>query len=153
MRLAPITAVLVATALPLAAQEASKTVLNPPTLPDATQFGYSQATIVGPDVRLLHVAGQVGHAPDGENGFEAQVDRAMANLATALDEAGADFADVAKITLLVVDHDAAKLAYLGEARIAAFGDTPPASTLIPVTRLYAPGVLFEIDAVAVLPAE
>lgn len=155
MRAVIIAAALLVLTSPLAAQEtASKEAINPPSMPDATQFGYSQATVVGPNVRIVHVAGQVGHDADAEeDGFEVQVDRAFENLATVLEAAGATYADVAKITLLIVDHDDAKLAYLGQARRAAFGDAPPASTLIPVTRLYADDVLFEIDAVAVLPAE
>lgn len=58
-------------------------------------------------------------------------------------------ADVVKITLLIAEHDGEKLAYLVKKRKAVFGGEPPASTLIPVPALYAPGVLFEIDAVAV----
>ena len=54
-----------------------------------------------------------------------------------------------KFTLLIKQHDAAKLAYLGKKRIAFFGSAPPVSTLIPVAMLYAQDALFEIDAVAV----
>ena len=138
-----------------AAQEpALVTSVNPPSLPDSTRFGYSQATVTAPGARIVHVAGQVGYdEAAADNGFEAQVDRAFDNLGVALDEAGATPADVAKITLLIVDHDAGKLDYLGRKRRAAFGETPPASTLVPVTRLYAPGVLFEIDAVAATAPE
>ena len=74
-------------------------------------------------------------------------------LLATLDVAGTDAESVVKkITLLIVDHDAEKLAYLVEKRKAVFGGNPPASTLIPVPELYTPGVLFEIDAVAVSPA-
>ena len=54
-----------------------------------------------------------------------------------------------KFTLLIKEHDAGKLAYLGKNRIAFFGSAPPVGTLIPVAMLYAPDALFEIDAVAV----
>ena len=128
---------------------AMKRVVNPPSLPDATQFGYSQATVAAPEALIVHIAGQVGYDPDAtDNGFEAQADRAFANLSTALEASGATPADVVKITLLIVDHDESKLVLMGEKRRAMFGDALPASTLVPVTRLYAPGVLFEIDAVA-----
>lgn len=136
---------------PLAAQEDGlKTAINPTSLPDTVQHGYSQATVAAPGASLVHVAGQVGFDEQAsDNGFEAQVDRAFDSLEAVLGETGTTPADVVAITLLIVDHDADKLAYLGEKRRAAFGAAPPASTLIPVTRLYAPGVLFEIDAVAV----
>ena len=126
-----------------------KTALNPPELADSLQYGYSQATVISADAELIHVAGQVGISDAGPNDFETQVDRAFDALQAALKVAGADAGDVVKITLLIVDHDAQKLAYLVKKRKAVFGNQPPASTLIPVPALYAPGVLFEIDAVAV----
>ena len=98
---------------------------------------------------MIHVAGQVGITDNGPNDFENQVDRSFAALLKTLDVAGTSADNVVKITLLIVDHDAKKLAYLVKKRKAVFGDNPPASTLIPVPALYAPGVLFEIDAVAV----
>ncbi|MEO0803980.1 MAG: Rid family hydrolase [Cyanobacteria bacterium J06642_2] len=133
------------------AQEELKRALNPPELADSLQYGYSQATIAAANAQLVHVAGQVGVTEDGPNDFESQVDRAFEALAATLDVAGTDTENVVKITLLIVDHDAEKLAYLVETRKAFFGENPPASTLIPVPELYAPGVLFEIDAVAVAP--
>ena len=133
------------------AEEELKRALNPPELANSLQYGYSQATIAAASAQLVHVAGQVGMAEDGPNDFESQVDRSFAALAATLEAAGTDADNVVKITLLIVDHDDEKLAYLVEKRKAFFGDNPPASTLIPVPELYAPGVLFEIDAVAVAP--
>ncbi|MGD1858084.1 MAG: RidA family protein [Leptolyngbyaceae cyanobacterium] len=135
----------------VAAQEELKRALNPPELANSLQYGYSQATITVANAQLVHVAGQVGITEDGPNDFESQVDRSFDALAATLDVAGTNPDNVAKITLLIVEHDAEKLAYLVEKRKAFFGDNPPASTLIPVPELYAPGVLFEIDAVAVAP--
>lgn len=133
------------------AHEALKRALNPPELANSLQYGYSQATIAAPNAQLVHVAGQVGITEVGPNDFDHQVDRSFDAMLAALEAAGTDAESVVKITLLIVDHDAEKLAYLVEKRKAVFGDTPPASTLIPVPALYAPGVLFEIDAVAVAP--
>jgi len=133
------------------ADEDLKTAINPPHLPNTTQYGYSQATVAAAEARSIYVAGQVGMVDAGPNDFESQVDRSFANLIAALEAAGGRAEDIVKITMLIVDHDADKLQYLGKKRRAAFGVNPPASTLIPVTRLYAPGVLFEIDAVAVAP--
>lgn len=131
------------------AQDFLKQALNPPELANSLQYGYSQVTVAAPEARLVHVAGQVGIDEAGPNDFESQVDRSFDALVDALEVAGTDADSVVKITLLIVDHDAEKLAYLVEKRKAVFGDNPPASTLIPVPALYAPGVLFEIDAVAV----
>lgn len=136
----------------LLAQEL-KTALNPPELANSLQYGYSQATIVSADANLINIAGQVGISSSGPNDFENQVDRAFDALEATLTIAGASAGDVLKITLLIVDHNAAKLAYVVKKRKAFFGRNPPASTMIPVTALYAPGVLFEIDALAVASAK
>lgn len=127
-----------------------KQVINPDHLADTTQYGYSQANVVSADAKIVYVAGQVGIAENGPNDFESQVDRAFDNLLAVLEASGADAGNVVKITLLIRDHDPEKLGYLVKKRKAVFGATPPASTLIPVTRLYADGVSFEIDAIAVL---
>ena len=144
-----VTSVAASVTASVVAQSFLKRVLNPPTLSNSLQYGYSQATIAAPSAQLVHIAGQVGIAEDGPNDFESQGDRSFDALVAALEAAGTDADNVVKITLLIVEHDADKLAYLVEKRKAVFGDTPPASTLIPVPALYAPGVLFEIDAVAV----
>lgn len=129
----------------------TRVVVNPPQLADSTVYGYSQANVVTAGATTVYVSGQVGIVVDGDNSFEKQVDRAFASLLAVLEAAGAQASDVAKITLLIVDHNAEKLAYLVKKRRAVFGAAPPASTLIPVTRLYTDGVTFEIDAIAVLP--
>ncbi len=126
-----------------------KTVVNTPELANSLQYGYSQATVVSADAKLIPVAGQIGISDTGPNDFRRQVDRAFDALQATLNAVGASVEDVAKITLLIVDHDADRLAYLVKKRKAVFGNNAPASTLIPVPALYAPGVLFEIDAVAV----
>lgn len=124
--------------------------INPEHLSNTTQYGYSQANRVAVGAETVYVAGQVGLSDKGPNDFKSQVDRSFDNLLAVLDAAGAKASDVVKITLLIADHDPEKLAYLVEKRKAVFGDSPPASTLIPVTRLYADSVMFEIDATAVI---
>lgn len=116
-----------------------------------TQYGFSYANSVIENTAMLYVSGQVGSSKTGPNDFYSQVDRSFDNLQAVLKESGSSFKDVVKITLLITDYDPDKLAYMVKKRKAIFGDSPPASTLIPVTRLYTDGVMFEIDAIAVLP--
>ena len=142
----------VSLAAPASGADPARTVLNPPQMPNTTQYGYSQATVVATGTRLVFVSGQVGWVEGAQNDFRSQVDRAFANLAAALEAAESAPGDVVRITLLIADHDPTRLAYLVEKRRAFFGASPPASTLIPVPALYAPGVSFEIDAVAVAAA-
>ena len=129
--------------------EPLKTVVNPTHLADTTQYGYSQAAIVSPKARVIYVAGQIGFSEDGPNDFESQVDRSFDNLIAAIKAAGGRIEDVVKITLLIKNHDEKKLQYLVSKRRAVFGDSPPASTLIPVPTLALESLDFEIDAVVV----
>ena len=129
--------------------ESGKATVNPEHLANTTQFGYSQATIVSPNATVIFVAGQIGTSDEGPNDFESQVDRAFDNLIAVLEASGGRVEDIVKITLLIKDHDDAKLQYLVKKRREVFGTTPPASTLIPVSALALESLDFEIDAIAV----
>ncbi len=131
--------------------EPLKTVVNPAHLADTTQYGYSQAAIVSPNAKVIYVAGQIGVSEDGPNDFESQVDRSFDNLSAVIEAAGGRIEDLVKITLLIKNHDEKKLQYLVGKRRAVFGDSPPASTLIPVPTLALESLEFEIDAVVVTP--
>ncbi len=133
----------------LANAEEMKTAINPTHLPNTTQYGYSQATVVAPNAKVIYVAGQIGITNEGPNDFEHQVDRAFENMIAALEAAGGRVEDVVKITLLIKDYDEEKLKYMVTKRRQVFGKNPPASTLIPVPRLAFDSLKFEIDAVAV----
>ncbi len=129
--------------------EPLKTAVNPAHLTDTTQYGYSQATIVSPEARVIYVAGQIGVSADGPNDFESQVDRSFDNLIAIIEATGGRIEDVVKITLLIKNHDGRKLQYLVNKRRDVFGDSPPASTLIPVPTLALESLEFEIDAIVV----
>ncbi len=135
----------------LANAEEMKTAVNPKHLPNTTQYGYSQATVVAPNAKVIYVAGQIGITDEGPNDFEHQVDRSFENMIAALEAAGGRVEDVVKITLLIKDYDEEKLKYLVSKRRQVFGNNPPASILIPVPRLALDSLNFEIDAIAVAP--
>ncbi|WP_231118269.1 RidA family protein [Lysobacter silvisoli] len=126
---------------------------NPAGLYDPAPNGYSHLAAVSGAARWLLVAGQGGESADGrlDPDFRAQVRQALANLKTALASAGAGPADVAKLTVLIVDHSLERLQVFGSELALAFGDGPkPACTLIPVPRLALDGMLFEVEAMAAL---
>lgn len=135
----------------LANAEEMKTAINPKHLPDTTQYGYSQATVVAPNAKVIYVAGQIGITNEGPNDFKHQVDLAFENMIAALEAAGGRIENVVKITLLIKDYDEEKLKYMVTKRRQVFGKNPPASILIPVPRLAFDSLKFEIDAVAVAP--
>jgi enamine deaminase RidA (YjgF/YER057c/UK114 family) len=126
--------------------------VNPPSLFDPAPFGYSQVVVAPAGGRVAFISGQGGADGTGAlpPGFAEQVAQAFANLRAALDGVGAEPREVAKLTLFVVDHDGAKLGVLTQAVQATFGAALPAQTLVPVPRLALDGMLFEVEAVAVL---
>lgn len=129
--------------------------LNPEKLYQPAKHGFSQVTIVPAGARLVYVSGQLAIDANGKllaPDFEGQVKGAFENLRLALEAAGSNMDNVVKVTILSVDHSDDREKIIARATNAAFpGAHKPASMLIPVPRLAFDGVLFEIDAVAVLP--
>ncbi len=128
---------------------------NPNTL--AKPPGYSYVVeATGPN-RLIFIAGQLGL--DMENklvgapgDFRAQANKAIDNLKLALADAGATIKDVVKINNYLVDMS--HIPIFREVRDQNFNMTaPPASTTVAISQLARPGALFEIEAIAVLPAK
>jgi len=128
---------------------------NPKTL--AKPPGYSYVVeATGPN-RLIFIAGQLGLDMEnrlvGQPGdFRAQANKAVENLKLALAAAGATLKDVVKINNYLVDMS--HIAIFREGRDAHFNmSAPPASTTVAISQLARPGALFEIEAIAVLPAK
>jgi enamine deaminase RidA (YjgF/YER057c/UK114 family) len=84
----------------------------------------------------------------GDGDIEAQARQVMANLATALEAAGAGMTDVLKTTVYVASADRADLVAAWDVIRAAFGQHDAPSTLLGVTVLGYPGQLVEIEAIA-----
>ncbi|WP_164924493.1 RidA family protein [Sinorhizobium fredii] len=128
------------------------TIVNPRNLYDPTPNGYSTAVIMPREARVAYISGQGGQDGTGalSPDFAVQVEQAYANLHAALDALGARPDQVAKLTILVVDHDMSKLEVLTRNVKKMFGEALPAQTLIPVPRLAVDGMLFEVEAMAVL---
>jgi enamine deaminase RidA (YjgF/YER057c/UK114 family) len=130
--------------------------LNPEGLPQPDVY---RQVAVATGSRIVFLSGQVARTADGTpvgaGDFAAQVEQALRNVVTGVKGAGGTFADVAKLTIYVVDWKPEKMAALGEgiARAsAALGIDPlKAVTLLGVASLGEPDLLVEIEAVAVLP--
>lgn len=128
--------------------------INPTGLYDPAPNGYTHVMLAPPQGRMVFIAGQGGETATGALAphFDIQVAQAYENLLTALEAAGAAPTDVAKLTTYVVDYDEEKLAILTRHLVASFGDHLPAQTLVPVPRLALNGMLFEVDATAIILA-
>ncbi|MEI5101913.1 RidA family protein [Streptomyces sp. PmtG] len=130
-----------------------RTLTNPATLHDPTPFGYSHAASAPGE--LVFIGGQYASDADGSpvpGDFAAQVELSFERLRLALEGVGLGFEHVVRLGSYIVDHDHDKLQALGKALHARFGDRLPAQTLSGVAALALPGMLFEVDAVAVRPA-
>jgi enamine deaminase RidA (YjgF/YER057c/UK114 family) len=133
----------------------SNTFLNPSTMP-ATR-GYTHVVETKGPGRTVYIAGQLGMTPEGKfagasGDFRAQAVQCFENLKTALKAVGGGFEHVVKITNYFVDM--AHLQTFCEVRDRYVNiKAPPASTAIQIVKLAREGALFEIEAVAVLPAK
>lgn len=127
-------------------------IVNPSDLYDPAPHGYSHAVVAENAYRIAYIAGQGGSDLSGwlSPGFADQVKQAYANLRVALDAVGASPRQVTKINTYVVDYEMSMLDVMTRYVQESFGDALPAQTLVPVPRLALDGMLFEVDAVAVL---
>lgn len=114
--------------------------------------GISQAMIVE-NGRLMFLSGHVAIGADGEfagETVEEQLQQVLANISLTLKEAGADFNNVARITIYVRDYDISMLPAIRKVRDKFVNlERPPASALIGVASLFHPKSLVEVDAIAV----
>lgn len=128
--------------------------VNPPTLYNAPRNGYSHIAVTPPRTQTVYISGQFGSDLQGNlvsDDYEQQLIQAFQNLRFALEAVGARPQDVVKTTVLIVNHTQDKLIPFGREVGKLWGNQPPANTLIPVPRLALDGMLFEIDAYAVIP--
>lgn len=103
-------------------------------------------------VNIVTPAGQIGIRADGSIPTEPieQIKQALANLGRCLEAAGASVIDLVKLTYYIVDFDHNNPQQRGPLMEFLGGHRPP-STLVPVTKLALPGIIFEIEAIAAIP--
>ena len=111
--------------------------------------GFSRAVRVGDTV---YVSGTVAWDDDGKlvgaGDMYAQAKQAIRNIEKALIEAGASMADVVRTRIYVTDIS--RLEEAARAHGEAFGEIRPASSMVEVSALAEPEMLFEIEAIAVI---
>lgn len=134
------------------AGEVTTAIVNPTELYDPAPSGYSHTVVASGGSRVAYIAGQGGENAQGvlPESFADQVAQAYRNLRIVLNELDASPQQVARINTYVVNYDPSKLAVMTRYVRETFGDALPAQTLIPVPRLALDGMLFEVDATAVL---
>jgi enamine deaminase RidA (YjgF/YER057c/UK114 family) len=105
---------------------------------------------------VVYLRGQIGQDLDsresvGVGDVEAQAEKAMANIAMLLEEAGSELGDIVKVVVYLTDIRFREPVYrvMGRWLKGVF----PVSTGLVVTALARPEWLVEIDATAVIPVE
>jgi isochorismate pyruvate lyase len=113
------------------------------------EVGYCRALKVG---NTIYVTGTAPVDPDGSvhapsDGL-AQTRRCLEIIAEALAKFGVGMDTVVRTRMFVTDIG--RWEAYGEGHREVFGDHPPATTLVEVSRLIHPDMLIEIEAVAVV---
>jgi enamine deaminase RidA (YjgF/YER057c/UK114 family) len=126
--------------------------LNPPSL--AAPSGFSHAVVATGTTVFL--AGQTGMDPTGgivPGGVVAQFEQALSNLLEALTSAGGSPADLASLTIYIVDMDdyRAHARAIGGVWKRLVGADYPAMAGIGVSRLWDADAVVEVQGLAVLP--
>ncbi len=116
------------------------------------KLGYNQAEIIEGQTRQLIVAGQTAvdehGAPQHTGDMRAQIGLALDNLEAVLKDAGMDLSNVIKLGVYATDVDEALKNFdLMGMKFGSVQNAPP-MTLLGVTRLAIPSLLFEIEATA-----
>jgi enamine deaminase RidA (YjgF/YER057c/UK114 family) len=130
--------------------------INPPTI--VKPPSYTQVVEITGPARIVYIAGQLGidaaGKPAGAPGdFRAQATQAFENLKAALAAVGAGFEHIVKLNNYLVDIGA-HIGILREVRQQYLNTAaPPASTTLEISKLAREDCLYEVEAIAVLPAE
>lgn len=128
--------------------------LNPKSVFNSLQYGFSQAMIVPPGGRRVLLSGQVGVDAEERTvagGLAAQTRAALDNVARVLAAADGTLAQVIMLRIYIAEEASEEQDAISEALLAYFPDNPPPSSWVIVKGLSLPEWLIEIEAEAVLP--
>jgi 2-iminobutanoate/2-iminopropanoate deaminase len=128
---------------------------NPSAL--ATPKGYSQAAVIDfGTAKMIIMSGQValdqqGHLV-GKDDLEKQTEQVFRNIQSIVEASGGTMDNIVKLGYFITD--VSKIAAVRTVRDKFINtDTPPASTLVQVSKLFRDDVLIEIEATAMIPAK
>ena len=127
--------------------------LNPSTLPNAGEMGYSQISRVEPG-RMAYISGQVAWRPNGEpvpDSLAEQMRIVSVNAKAALEAVGATTQDVVIASSYMVNLTSERLEEVMPPFLATFDGIQPCVTGVGVEALAAPDLQVEMKLVVRLP--
>lgn len=130
----------------------SRIVVNPDTVFNSVQYGFSQAVIVTGQRRML-LSGQVGVDADAKTvgpGLQVQTEAALDNVERVLAAVGGTLAQVIMLRIYICDTVKDEQEVIAQALRDRFKIDPPPSSWIVVSGLSLPEWLIEIEAEAML---
>jgi len=127
--------------------------INPASL--GPPRGYSNGVVTEPGGRLMFIAGQIGWNEDQKivsADLVEQFDRALANLISVVDQAGASPERIARLIIYVTDKGEyrARMKEIGVRYRERMGKHFPAMVLVEVKSLLDDEAKVEIEGIAVL---
>lgn len=127
--------------------------INPETLPNSSEMGYSQISVVEPG-RMAYISGQVAWTSGGEpvpEGLVEQIEVIGKNIKAALNSVAATVSNVVLVRVYVVDLTPERLEELMPAFLTIFEGVQPCVTGVGVSALAVPDLKVELELVVRLP--
>ena len=129
-----------------------KETINPKSLFDSRQYGFSQIVISKPG-KLVFISGQVAWDENlniiGENDLAAQTQKAIDNLKIAVESVGGSLNNIVMLRIYKVNYRKEDGPIISKILKDNFGTVnPPASTWVSVNGLANEGFMIEIEAQA-----
>ncbi len=130
----------------------SRRVISNARLPAPMRGGAFSSGVEAPAGRTIYVSGQVSMDAEGnvvgEGDIKRQTETVLEHVKTVVEEAGGGMDDIVKVTVFITDmglYDE-----IHEVRKRYFEEPYPASSMVEISALIDPGLLIEIEAVAVI---
>ena len=127
--------------------------INPKSLPNSAEMGYSQVSIVEPG-RMAYISGQVAWLPNGAPVPEDLVEQmrlVSQNARSALEAVGAKPEDVVIARIYMIDLTPERLEELMPPFLSTFDGAQPCVTGVGVQALAGPDLQVEMELVVRLP--
>lgn len=113
---------------------------------------FSHAVEVDASARLVFISGMTARLSDGSitgvGDVAAQTRQVCENLRAAVEAAGGTLADVVRVDVYVRNIE--QFDQIHSVRREYFPSSPPASTMLEVSKMVSPDMLIEINAVAAI---